>query len=428
MWEEVHGGQATKVRERDAAPAASSRWHVHCLYQPVVDLYTSAGVGYEALARGLPGSPLATPDRLFAAARAEGQLVELDWACRGAALQGALDGRLDTHALFVNVEPEALGTESPPELTELWESSSRRLNTTLEITERALTARPAEMLYAVERLREQGWHFALDDVGADPSSLALLPLLQPDVIKLDLRLVQEQPSSEVAAIMNAVNAERERSGALILAEGIETEAHRATALALGATLGQGWLFGRPEELPTTLPPPQYMLRPRNARRPMAGTTPFEVVSPVRLVRRGDKRLLIGVSKHLEQQAAKLGATAVIVSAFQSVGRFTPLTRGRYAALAGQAAFVAALGVGIGEEPAPGVRGAALEPDDSLLGEWSVVVLGPHFAAALVARDLDDTGSELDRRFDFALTYERELVIQAAAALMQRVAPLEPLAP
>ncbi len=284
------------------------------------------------------------------------------------------------------------------------------------------------MLYAVERLREQGWHFALDDVGADPSSLALLPLLQPDVIKLDLRLVQEQPSSEVAAIMNAVNAERERSGALILAEGIETEAHRATALALGATLGQGWLFGRPEELPTTLPPPQYMLRPRNARRPMAGTTPFEVVSPVRLVRRGDKRLLIAVSKHLEQQAAKLGATAVIVSAFQSVGRFTPLTRGRYTALAGQAAFVAALGVAIGEEPAPGVRGAALEPDDSLLGEWSVVVLGPHFAAALVARDLDDTGSELDRRFDFALTYERELVIQAAAALMQRVAPLEPLAP
>jgi DICT domain-containing protein len=70
-----------------------------------------------------------------------------------------------------------------------------------------------------------------------------------------------------------------------------------------------------------------------------------------------------------------------------------------------------------------VRGADLGDDDPLRGEWSVAVLGPHFAAALVAVDLGDDGPEHDRRFDFALTYDRELVTEAAAALMRRVQPL-----
>ena len=141
------------------------------------------------------------------------------------------------------------------------------------------------------------------------------------------------------------------------------------------------------------------------------------------VRRGDKRLLIALSLQLEHQAAALGESALIVSAFQSDERFTELTRRRYTLLGADAAFVAALGVGMDVEPAPGVRGSSLEADDPLTGEWSVAVLGPHFAAALVAVDLGDTGPEMERRFDFALTYDRDLVIEAASALMRRVLPL-----
>jgi len=95
----------------------------------------------------------------------------------------------------------------------------------VELTERALAARPAELLQAVARTRERGWGIALDDVGAVPESLALLPMLRPDVIKLDLRLVQQRASADIAAVMNAVNAEAGRSGTVVLAEGLETEAH-----------------------------------------------------------------------------------------------------------------------------------------------------------------------------------------------------------
>ena len=56
------------------------------------------------------------------------------------------------------------------------------------------------------------------------------------------------------------------------------------------------------------------------------------------------------------------------------------------------------------------------------GEWDVVVLGPHFSAALLARDLGDDGPDLQRTFEYALTYDRDTVVRAASALLSRVAP------
>jgi len=155
----------------------------------------------------------------------------------------------------------------------------------------------------------------------------------------------------------------------------------------------------------------------------SGTTPFEVVGQVLSVRRATKPLLLEMSRHLERQARELGETGLLLSAFQTADRFTPKTRRRYAELAERAAFVAGFGIGLPAEPAPGVRGATLADDDALKDEWSVVVMGPHFAGALVAVDLGDVGPDRDRRFDFALTYDRDLVMAAASALMRRVHPL-----
>jgi DICT domain-containing protein len=69
-----------------------------------------------------------------------------------------------------------------------------------------------------------------------------------------------------------------------------------------------------------------------------------------------------------------------------------------------------------------VRGTALGGDDPLRGEWNVIVVGPHFAGALVARDLADTGRDAERRFTYALTYDRDLVLEAARALLQWIVP------
>ncbi len=274
--------------------------------------------------------------------------------------------------------------------------------------------------------RARGWGITLDDVGADPGSLALLPLLRPDVIKLDLRLVQDEPDAQSAQIVNAVNAEAERSGAVVLAEGIETAAHLAVAQSLGATLGQGWLLGRPALLPT---PTALAARsvisatavPITTRTPTPeGASPFDLVAAERSVRQASKSLLLEVSRHLERQAMSSTSSAVVLATFQYARHLTPATVDRYSSLAAKAAFVGALGADMPAEPATGVRGASLEQGDPVPGEWDVAVIAPHFAGALVSRDLGDDGPDHDRRFSYVLTHDRTLAVQVACALMARV--------
>ena len=406
-----------------ALPRLLSRGGVHSLYQPIVDLDTGIPVAYEALARGPQGSPLESPGALFGVAHELGLVAELDRACRTAAIEGALAARLPPPlALFVNVEPAAvLGDDAP--LTHEAELRAGRLRVVVELTERALTDRPAEVLAAVAWLRERGCGIALDDVGVDERSLALMPFLAPDVIKLDMSLIQSRGTTPVAArVLNAVAAEAERTGAILLAEGIETEEHLARARAVGATLGQGWLFGRPGPLPAGSPSLGVDRLPLRAHAPLPPGTPYELIADKRRVRRGDKRLLLALSRQLEAEASALGGEAVVLATFQHSEFFTPRSRDRYVALARSAALVGALGFGIDAEPAPGVRGASLLEDEALLGEWDVAVVSPHFAAAFVARDLGDEGEDGDRRFEFFVTYERELVVRAARALMARIVP------
>jgi EAL domain-containing protein (putative c-di-GMP-specific phosphodiesterase class I) len=395
---------------------------VRSAYQPLVDLYSGETVGYEALARGPRGSRLQRPDLLFEAARVAGLEREVEWECQRAALQGGIDAGLASgQALFVNVEPRLLRAERPEHIAALLDEALEHFSVFAEFTERSLTDHPAGVLAAVQRLRERGVGIALDDVGADPRSLALMPFLAPEVIKLDLGLVQDNPSRQVAEIVHAVSAEAERTGALVLAEGIETEQHRQTALALGARYGQGWLFGRPGELHPAGPAIESAIS-RPARAPhTAHASPFEAVTAHRQIRRGTKRLLLSLSLQIEAQAASLGSSAVILSTFQESEFFTAKTAARYSRLSQHAALAGALGVGLSEQPAPGVRGVAIEHVDPLRGEWDVTVIAPHFAMAFVARELGDAGADSERRFDFATTYDRDLAIAAARALMSRVA-------
>jgi EAL domain-containing protein (putative c-di-GMP-specific phosphodiesterase class I) len=392
------------------------------VFQPLVDLYTGEVLGYEALARG-PEGELERPDQLFAAARAEDRLAELDRACRRAAVVAAYHAGLrEPSTLFVNVEPEVVGLgldDGEPEAARLPDG----IRLVVEVTERALAARPADLLPAVERLRAHGIGIALDDVGVDRRSLALMPFLRPDVIKLDLRLTQDPPSEEIAEVHNAVSAHAERTGASVVAEGIETEEHAERARAMGASVGQGWLYGRPGPLPSPVPDPLRPI-PIFERRMSEAPTPFRSIEGLRPRRRGTKRLLLEISRELERQAETLGQNAVLISTFQQARHFTRGQGDLNQGLARELAFVGALGEGIPPDPVPGVRGATIDSYDPLVNEWDIVVVSPHFAAAFTALDLGDRGgADMDRRFDFQLTHDRDLAVRAARSLMSRIEPV-----
>jgi EAL domain-containing protein (putative c-di-GMP-specific phosphodiesterase class I) len=385
------------------------------VYQPVVDLAAGQPVAVEALARW-PQLGIG-PEQAFAWASDVGRLEELDLACRTAAVEDAIaHGLPDGFSLFVNIEPSVLG---PATLGHLLDLASTGPDIVAEITERSILDRPAELLSNVRDLRAAGCAIALDDVGAVPDSLSLLPFLAPDIVKLDMSLVQQRPEGDRAATVTAVAAYAERTGAIVLAEGIETQRDLNQALALGATLGQGWYLGRPGPLEAYEPVGRRL--PLGAGIPTAPTTPFDLLNPQQL-RVGSKEVLLGISRHIEQQGSRLTTPPVVLSAFQDAERFTPATAIRYERLARRCPLVVALANGLNHEPAPGVRGADLAADDPLHQEWTVVAVGTHYTGALIAKDLGDPGPDLERRFLFTLTHDHGTVLAAATSLLSRVQP------
>ena len=383
------------------------------VYQPIIDLGTGEQVATEALARW-PDLDI-MPDSAFQWASREGWLAELDEACRNAAIDDAIaHGLPPQFELFVNLEPSVLG---PDTATRLLTRAAGQAGVVVEITERALLHRPAELLRAVHQLRKSGCAIALDDVGAVPDSLALLPFVAPDVIKLDISLVQRWPNVEQAAIYTTVAAYAERTGATVLAEGIESETHLQQALALGATVGQGWYFCRPGPLGALSPPGQAL----GLRQPLMPipVSPFSLIDPS-AVRIAPKGILQGISQHLEHQGLALETPPVVLGAFQEARHFTSGTAHRYSRLAARCPVVAALGVDLPIAPILGVRGVSLSADDTLRGEWVVTVVGAHYTGALIAQDLGDTGPDRDRRFAFTLTHGHDTVLAAARSLLERV--------
>jgi EAL domain-containing protein (putative c-di-GMP-specific phosphodiesterase class I) len=379
---------------------------IRSVYQPIVRLADRQGIGYEALVRGPVGSRLERPDDLFGAARRHDLETALDWECWRAALHGALGGGLGPdQALFANVEPSSAASWVPEIGDPLLEDALGRFPLIVELTERALPNHTTDLIPLAEDLRRRGARIALDDVGTDPRSLALMPFLRPDVIKLDHKLMQNSPSREIAEVVHAVNAEAEWTGALILAEGIETEDHLRRALALGASYGQGRLFGRPGGLrsePTTAPA-IFPSRRRAATVLPSVRTPFEIVTAKRAARRADKRLLLELSLSMERQTAIQGSAAVVISTFQEARYFTAKTAPATPDWPKTRLWSRPSGSIWTASPPLAFAASTSTPTSRCGASGTSPSSAPHFGAAFVARDLGDDDADAERRFDFAMT-------------------------
>jgi len=388
------------------------------LFQPIVTLCDGKTVGYEALARW-PSLAHLRPSVVFERAAASGRLAQLDQACTSAALSAALQAGLGPHQfLMINCEPGTAPLRCGDD--ELMERAGNELRLVFEITERSLLTHPKALLQKVAAMRSDRFAVALDDVGANPDSLALLDVLAPDIIKLDIDLVQSRLSDRGARICAGVLAHRERTGAVILAEGVETDAHLERALAVGATLGQGFRFGAAAPLSPGAPSSWSLPTGLRREQSIAGS-PFDVVrhhSPVRTARRST---VLALSHHVESLATPAFDPPILLSALQHRKHFTETTRDRYRKLAERSVLVAVFGEMLPSDLGRGVRSVTLDSADPLGNEWTVIALGPHISAALIAREQPgSTGRNGDREFDMVLTYDRKLVTAAARALMYRL--------
>ena len=202
------------------------------VFQPIVSLPEEAVVGFEALARWDQFDDRGATLAVLARATATGRQPQLDRLCMHMAIESALAAGFGPDTmLFIN--SEAVTAHVLRSDDEVLARGADRLQLIFEITERGLLADPPALLSKVAALRADGFAVAFDDVGSNLDSLALLDVICPEIIKLDMALVQSLSRYQQARTWAAVLAHHERAGATILAEGIETDEHLHRAMALG---------------------------------------------------------------------------------------------------------------------------------------------------------------------------------------------------
>jgi EAL domain-containing protein (putative c-di-GMP-specific phosphodiesterase class I) len=99
---------------------------------------------------------------------------------------------------------------------------------------------------AIENLQSAGFAIAVDDLGAGYNSLSILADLQPQIIKIDMSIVRNCDSElRKQRLIDLLAKFSDATGALMVAEGVETEAEAAVLRKCGAHLLQGYLFHKP---------------------------------------------------------------------------------------------------------------------------------------------------------------------------------------
>jgi EAL domain-containing protein (putative c-di-GMP-specific phosphodiesterase class I) len=227
--------------------AALAPGGIRCVYQPIHSLVTGDLVAVEALAR-FPGADDQPPDRRFAEAHAVGSGVALEVAAVGAAIAGAEKLPADI-ILAVNVSPAALVRR---ELVELLAGCESR-PVIVEVTEHAAVEDYHQLADVVAELRGRGIRLAIDDAGAGFASLRHIVRLVPDVIKLDMSLTRDIHLDPVRRSLAASLVDfAEQIGAVLVAEGVERSEELEVMQDLGAHAAQGYLLGRPGDLPVAV--------------------------------------------------------------------------------------------------------------------------------------------------------------------------------
>jgi diguanylate cyclase (GGDEF)-like protein len=223
------------------------------VYQPVVELDTTAIVGMEALVRwDHPTLGYLLPDSFLGVVESMdlhdelGELV-LRAACSDASSWRA-SGLAGNAVLRVNVSPRQLVNPRFVDLVHdvLSDSGLPPQALCLEFTESTMLHDLLAVRALTEKLRLAGVGVAIDDFGTGFSSFTQLKALPVNALKIDRSFVRDVDTNRRdRAIVTAVVGIAKELAIDVVAEGVDTEAAAATLLELGCKYAQGYLFSPP---------------------------------------------------------------------------------------------------------------------------------------------------------------------------------------
>ncbi|AUZ89085.1 diguanylate phosphodiesterase [Arthrobacter agilis] len=222
-------------------------------FQPIYDAIDNRVWGYEALVRGLSGEDA---HEVLSKISPE-QMYRFDQDCRVKAIE--LASRLfpagEDLKLSINFMPNAV--YEPAACLRATLRAARQFDfptsaIMFEFTENEEVSDTAHLTNIITEYRKHDFTTAIDDFGAGHAGLGLLVEFQPDLVKIDMKLIRGIDTSPARrAVVAGIVSISEALGITLLAEGIETEAEFLVLKAAGIRLFQGYWFARPafEELP-----------------------------------------------------------------------------------------------------------------------------------------------------------------------------------
>jgi diguanylate cyclase (GGDEF)-like protein len=231
--------------------------NLSALFQPIIDINKAAIIGYEGLIRGPSGSVLHSPATLFKTARICKRSAEVEYLSRRVIL-GAFARLSGNGKIFLNISPDILlqqGFKTGETLKYIEEIGLSPQQVIIEITENVPTVDYCQLREAVVYYRNMGFEIAIDDLGEGFSGLRLWSELRPDYVKIDQHFIQGINLDPIKRqFVSSIQEIARKSGAKIIAEGIETEAELLVVQEIGIAFGQGYHIARPNaDLVRTMP-------------------------------------------------------------------------------------------------------------------------------------------------------------------------------
>jgi len=219
---------------------------VRTAFQPIVSVTRASLViyGFEALARNAQGC---VPAELLTS-HASDELYSFDFRCRKQAIQDAVALGLSAN-LSLNFMPGAVshpdyGIDTTITTARDFGFPVERL--VLELTEREPVHDYKPLRRCIDRHRQDGVRLALDDFGTGFNGLNTLLELRPDIVKIDMKLVQKiETDYDRQALMFGICSGGDKLGMRLIAEGVETAEAVAVLSSSNIDLMQGFFFARP---------------------------------------------------------------------------------------------------------------------------------------------------------------------------------------
>ena len=252
VFAERHEREISKVRriEHELRTADLNR-EIAILFQPQFDIALGCITGYEVLARWR--SPVlgdVSPVEFIPLAERTGLICKVTQAVLRQAL--AASSRLPRHLrLSVNLSAHDIGSNAAiAAIVSMVRTARTPCRIDFEITETAVLRDMNQANASLLALLALGSRIALDDFGTGHSSLTHVQKLPLDRIKIDRSFVADiciDPTSR--AIIKTTADLCNNLGISCVFEGVETPDQLEALAALGGTVMQGYLFGRPVDEP-----------------------------------------------------------------------------------------------------------------------------------------------------------------------------------